>query len=442
MPLSPHHNPYVVGSWVNGAAYYGHIGLRFNLLYDPNRQLWVVGTRRVGKTSLLRQLMADAGPEFVPLYWDMQACQSADDLNSELNYSLEERAPALHEIGVEVNALANQDFRQALQTVSLAAAAHNRQILLLIDEPEALLTIGADQDMILRRLRLVFQRQLNLRVVLTSTKVFSRIQTLTQHWLTSSFLQDFSPRNLSGMEPVESEALIRQSQGQRVDVDAKTLAVIQYHTNHHPYLVQWLCRKLYQENNSLRHPDEHDLQTDATLNGLWEITYKHLSPSERCILLHLASDDPGRARDEAGLAAALHLRPADAHLYLYALTRLGYTRISDGQVGIGNTFFAQWLQTRADSLPIDDAEIADSLVKEVASTGHQQEKAFWQQQLQTFRVNLARLEVQAANYGLTVPLSLQNEIDFHLRKIADLEGRLDGLNERPPSRLAPAPAPG
>lgn len=429
MLASPYNNPYVVGSWVNGAGFYGHIGLRYNLLYDPNRELWVVGTRRVGKTSLLRQVMSDAGPEFLSLYWDMQACQSADDLNAELNYSLEERAEALHCINVDVDSLATKDFRQALQTVSLAAASHNRQILLLIDEPEALLMLGQDQDVILRRLRLVFQRQANLRVVLTSTKVFSRIQILTRHWLTSSFLQDFSPRNLSGLEPVESEALIRQAQGQRVEASAKAIGIIQHHTNHHPYLIQWLCRKLYQPNNSLRLPGDEDLQTDATLNGLWETTYKHLSPTERCILLHLASDDSGKTRDEASLADALHIRPSDTHLYLYALTRLGYTRIIDGQIGIGNTFFEQWLQANAASLPVDEAEIADSLVKEVASTGHQQEKAFWQQQLQTYRVNLARLEVQAANFGLSIPLSIQNEIDFHQRKIAELEHRLDDLNE-------------
>ncbi len=427
---SPYHNPYVVGSWVNGASYYGHIGLRYNLLYDPNRQLWVVGTRRVGKTSLLRQIMSDAGPEFLPLYWDMQACESADDLNSELTYSLEERASALHSIGVNVDSLINRDFRQALQSVSLAAANHNRQILLLIDEPEALLTIGQDQDAVLRKMRLVFQRQANLRVVLASTKVFSRIQTLTQHWLTSSFLQDFSPRNLSGLDPVESESLIRQTQGQRVDASNKAIGAIQYHTNHHPYLIQWLCRKLYQQNNSLRTPTDEDLRTDTTLNALWETTYKHLSPTERCILLHLVTD--GSVREEAGLREALQLRASDAHLYLYALTRLGYTRIVDGQVGIGNTFFEQWLRANADSLPVEDTEIADSLVKEVATAGHQQEKAFLQQQLQTYRVNLARLEVQAANYGLAIPLSIQNEVDFHQRKIAELEHRLDDLDETAP----------
>ncbi len=425
MSVSPLHNPYIVGGWVSDNAFYGRIALRYNLLHDPNRQLWVVGTRRVGKTSLLRQLILDAGEAFVPLYWDMQACETADDLDEELYYALEEQSARLQELGVDIAGLRGSDFRQILFTVARAAESRHRDVLLLIDEPEALLDIGRQQDVILRRLRSVFQRHENLRVILSSTKAFARMNEITRHWETSTFLQDFAPRNLAGLDPVEAEALVRQVQGpQRVEADPQTLETILYHTGRHPYLLQWLCRRLYQEDGRLRRPGEDDLRPDGNLNSLFEVSYKHLSEIERRILHHLAS---AGSEDEAGLAQALNMERADLRLYLYALDRLGYTREVDGRILPGNSFLASWLRTNQASLPITGAEIADGWVAEVAVHGQQQERLYWQQQLQTYRTNLARLEMQAANYGMSPPLNLLNEIDFHRQKIQELERRLDSL---------------
>ena len=204
-------NPYIVGGWVTGPNFYGHIGLRYNLLHDPNRQLWVIGTRRVGKTSLLRQLALDAGPDFIPLYWDMQGCQSITDLSAELIFAVEDQEEALANIGLEMNAVLDQEPRDELRAICRAAAEQDRKILLLIDEPEVLLKIGRKDDVVLRRLRATFQRHENLRVVMASTKILSRLNDVDEDWVTSLFLQDFTPRNLSGLDPVESESLIRQT---------------------------------------------------------------------------------------------------------------------------------------------------------------------------------------------------------------------------------------
>ncbi len=425
MSSSPLPNPYIVGGWVSGDAFYGRIALRYNLLHDPNRQLWVVGTRRVGKTSLLRQLILDAGEAFVPLYWDMQACETADDLDEELYYALEEQNARLQGLGVDIAGLRGSDFRQIIFTIARAAESRRQEVLLLIDEPEALLDIGRQQEVILRRLRSVFQRHENLRVILTSTKAFARINEITRHWETSTFLQDFAPRHLAGLEPIEAEALVRQvRRPQQVETDPKTLEIILHHTGRHPYLLQWLCRRLYQENGRLRRPGEDDLRPDGNLNSLFEISYKHLSEIERRILHHLA--DVG-SDDEAGLAQAPNMDRAELRLYLYALDRMGYTREIDGRILPGNGFLASWLQDNQASLPITGAEVADGWVAEVAAHGQHQERLYWQQQLQTYRTNLARLEMQAANYGMNPPLSLVNEIDFHRQKIQELEQRLDRL---------------
>ena len=49
-------NPYTVGRWLRGADHYGREQLLEYLISAEDPAIWVVGTRRMGKTSLLRQL--------------------------------------------------------------------------------------------------------------------------------------------------------------------------------------------------------------------------------------------------------------------------------------------------------------------------------------------------------------------------------------------------
>ena len=48
--------PYVVGQWVRGDRFYGRQAHLQEILEGPRESLWLLGTRRIGKTSLLRQL--------------------------------------------------------------------------------------------------------------------------------------------------------------------------------------------------------------------------------------------------------------------------------------------------------------------------------------------------------------------------------------------------
>ncbi|NUQ37423.1 MAG: ATP-binding protein [Caldilineales bacterium] len=424
-PVPP--NPYIVGGWVTGKDFYGHTLLRHDILYGPNNYVWVIGTRRVGKTSLLRQLALDAGPPYLPIYWDLQGCESAADLGDELFYAVEEHQAAFAALGLDIAPLENSSLRRQLRTLCQAAAAHDRTLLLLIDEPEVLIAIAEREPVQVQRLRAAFQRPTNLRVVLASTKSLTRLEEISEAWPTSPFLAGFIPRHLSGLGPEEAEGLIRQVRApQRTQVDEETVAAIQAITNNHAFLVQWLCYRLYQPDGSLRRPGPSDIYLDPMMASLFQQTYKHLSPSERLILLRLSQGGPCSVE---GLAEALQIDVTATRIYLYALNRLGYTRknAATGCIIIGNDFFQLWLEGNHAKMALDDAEVTDSSVQDLARAGKEQERGYWQQQLHVYRLNLARLEVQAANYGIDTPLKLQNELEFHHRKIAELEARLDTL---------------
>lgn len=428
MTTAPPPNPYTVGGWVTGRQFYGHLDLRHDLLRGPNNYLWLVGTRRVGKTSLLRQLDIEADPAYLPIYWDMQGCQNADDLNRELYYAIDEKNTRLAALGCDIKELQGLDARELLRAVSRVAQQHRLRILLLIDEPEVLIPMARKDNTIVRRLRAALQRPANLRVILSSTKSFTRIDQVGNNWDSSPFLYGFTTRYLAGLSTTEAAALIRQLQLPRpVRASEEVVRHIQWHTNNHPYLLQWLCHHLYQEDHSLRMPTEDDMMMDNMLNAMYSLSYRHLSPTEQHILLYLLEVNNTDAED---LASALAITPDEAAAYLYAMTSIGYTRRLDGrrQFTIGNSFLRRWLFNNADILSQGDAEVADQSVQAIAEAGQNQEAALWMQQLQSYRINLARLEAEAARHGTFPPLRLQNEIDAHKDKIRELEQRLDEIN--------------
>ena len=77
--------PYVVGQWVRGERFYGREALLEEILDGPRNSLWVMGTRRVGKTSLLKQLeqLAVESQErgYLPLFWDFQGSADPEELH-------------------------------------------------------------------------------------------------------------------------------------------------------------------------------------------------------------------------------------------------------------------------------------------------------------------------------------------------------------------------
>jgi hypothetical protein len=63
------------------------------------------------------------------------------------------------------------------------------------------------------------------------------------------------------------------------------------HTYGQPYLIQYLCQRLFEsdgEEGHLRHITDEDLATDHILAGFFQIDFSHLSKSERRLVLAVA----------------------------------------------------------------------------------------------------------------------------------------------------------
>ena len=208
-------NPYVTGAYVVGSNHYGRGHLVDYLLRSEGRAYWVVGTRRIGKTSLLRQLelLAAAGDRYVPLFWDMQGCGSFTCMGGYLGDAVRDHPERFEPLGVTDAMLDEEDPLALLGTLRRLARRAGRELLLLGDETEVLIGAARDEPEAAQR----FHRQLTggvgLRVIFASTRQIYRMHDVCHDWSTSPFLSGFDmSQTLGSLEPEAAEALVTQAQ--------------------------------------------------------------------------------------------------------------------------------------------------------------------------------------------------------------------------------------
>lgn len=422
-------NPYTTGGWVSGREHYGRETLLAHILESDNDAVWVVGNRRMGKTSLLRQLelLAATSDAYVPLFWDMQGSSNLEDLKAELLYAVEDEGERFDALFVDLQELSRRNAVGVLRGLRRQARSGGKSLLLLCDEAEALLRVAEEDPKGLAGLRKVFLSAGGLRVVLASTKVLSRINGLTQDWETSPFLFGFGLRNLTGLDERATAALIRQAQDPvPVRVSDQQVQQISGLTGNHPYLTQVLCSRLFVETGELHPIAPEDLALDGTLTDYFQNDYRWMSAGERHVLLSIA----GGHRTVEAIAEDTGLALAVVQDFVYSQDRLGKIRQGAGGLEPANEFLRRWLEQNHLALArdADDSELRDDTTRQLIRTGQEQEASYVLERLGIWRANLNELEVQRAQFGIRVPLDLINEINQAKIEIEQLEERLGSIS--------------
>jgi len=159
-------SPYVVSGPVWGEQFYGRKSLIADITGGVYRALFVMGTRQIGKTSLLRQLNTLAPA----LCLDLQLVGgSPDKLTHLVRQELRrkrERFPWLP----QAEAVDGEDLFGILEMADDAADSAGATLLLLVDEAEALRRIAQSDPTFLEQLRGQMQRSYALRAVLVAAK--------------------------------------------------------------------------------------------------------------------------------------------------------------------------------------------------------------------------------------------------------------------------------
>lgn len=438
-------NPFIVGRWVTGANHYGRERLTQFLLEIDNPATWVVGTRRMGKTSLLRQLewLTDLeDSELVPLFWDLQGCENAGDLAYELVFTLENVAERFAPFDIHPSALVDKPVAIILRTLSRALSRHGKRLFLLIDEAEVLIEIGQKDPAVLGQLRKAMQEPWQ-RTIITSTKLLSRLNDVEGAGLTSPFLFGFHPVNLWSLDPVAAQALVTQSQNPvSLTVLSSRADDILVHTNRHPYLVQYLCQHLFETNGDgtgyLRPITPEDTEPDHLLSGFFAVDFQHLTPIERRILLAVARETVIADKD---LYAKLgDLGPGRINTFLYGMNKLGYVRRIYGQWTVGNEFLRRWVQQNLDYLETEvESSLSDVNMEAMLTRGRTLEIAYLRAESNRLQNGLQALQDEAASGMSSLsPQELAQAIESQRQELSAVSREMkDVVNSDLIAKLSP-----
>jgi DNA-binding winged helix-turn-helix (wHTH) protein len=331
--------PFVAGGWVRGDRFYGRETQLAEILDGPRDALWVVGTRAVGKTSLLRQAeyLTAAAPErgYMPLFLDLEGVEDAAELEEDLVEALLDAAPRLSTVGVEPGGVPSGDFFTSLGRLRRLLGARGLRLLLLVDEAEELLRLREREPAVLRKLRRALQSREGIRTVLAASR---RLWALAEpDGETSPFLHGFTPPIYLGpLADDEARALLRQERpghAARATLDDETVKRIHDACGNHPFQIQALAARVLEKGGIEGAVAE--LEADPALGRLFAVDLSLLDEEDRDFLHRLAGEDAAAARSTAATGRVLELE------------RLGLIRRApDGGVAIASHFLRRWLAAR------------------------------------------------------------------------------------------------
>ncbi len=285
---------YVVGQWVRAEGFYGRSVQLAEVLDGPRNGFWVVGTRRRGKTSFLKQLehvaISEPARGLVPVFWDLQGVDDLDALAFSLEEALADAEPRLEIAGLSLHEIVDPDVFRMLGTLRRRLNADGRELFLLCDEAEALRTLAGQSETAIGRLRRALLANEGVRTVISSGP---RLWDLATGSATSPFLDGFlPPLYLGRLRPETSSALIRQhhlADDERPDLTDDDVEAICRWGGGHPFLLQLLSKRVI-ENGDIERAVAA-VAGDRSVTSLFEVDLELLVEDQKSALRSLARDE-------------------------------------------------------------------------------------------------------------------------------------------------------
>ncbi len=340
--------PYVIGQWVRGERFYGRTA-QISEILDGNRNcIWLLGTRRIGKTSLLKQIEyiteTSRDRRYFPVFWDFQGADTPRELHLNFGDALLDADERLEGIGIGLEEVEADDLFVSLEQLRRRLRAKNLKLLLLCDEVEELIKLHPKEPSLLRKLRHAMQSREDIRTVLAST---IRLWALSeQKEDTSPFLHGFTPPlYIERLSDEEARSLIEQSHldpAERPRFADGIVEAIQERCDNHPYLVQLVCKR-YLETGVLEEAIEQ-VATDRMVSYFFSVDFEMLSETEGDIVRIIARRPEATSNS---IRKELSLGSDAIEGTLRRLENLGFIRGNrEQQFVLANDFFRRWLQEK------------------------------------------------------------------------------------------------
>jgi hypothetical protein len=331
-------NPFIAGSWVRGENFFGRGALLREVLEGERDSVWVCGARRLGKTSLLKELeyrvLQNAHAPFVPLYWDLQGSADARGMADGLLGSVEDSEAFRRATDISVEDLEGHHVAEMLQTLLRRTVRAGWRLLLLVDEAEELLAVARADGSVLPRLRRILQKGPEVRAVITATRRLAQLDQRSE-LAPSPFLQGFIPPSyLTPLQPDEARALLVRGRFAPDQVES-----MMERTANHPFLLQLIASRLFESHDLAATLEQ--VAADEMVANFFSVDFQTLEARERAILEEVARSGP---RSAAELAQASGQAGEATETLLYGLRMMGYLAAEGTRHRLGNWFFERWLR--------------------------------------------------------------------------------------------------
>ncbi len=249
-------NPFIVGDWIKeDKDFIGRTHLIDYFLSLQRPHNWLIGSRRMGKTSLLRFLQRRfrERPDTLCLFWDVSGTGDLSDLRDSFVDGLESAADDFSRRNIHFNAdeLADKPLTALLRWLIRLTLKEEFRLILLIDESEALFNLFAQDLNFQIKLTKLLANAPQCHIIMASNHGLQSYDPLNHDHLLSPFLQNIGPpKYLTAWNEEEANTLTVRCTNKR---DEQTTMF--HWTGGLPFLVQMLCF-YYNETGSLTAAEE------------------------------------------------------------------------------------------------------------------------------------------------------------------------------------------
>lgn len=290
-------NPYISGPPVTGANFYGRRQEIKNVLETSHKLTLFVATRRMGKTSLLRQLWFKCSSEEdhqsnLCIGWDLQGLRNAREVTDRFVRLSRKQLPQVPTLSKGVSAYDLMD--QVCQACQREAG--KERIVLLIDEPEVLYRLAtSDQDgdrQFLIDLKLAFEQLEGLRVVMVAPPRINRLHEVPD---VPDLLDNFQTFYMTGLDARDASDLIQLKYREPAvelsfltNGDMDLVGDVVDCSNRVPFYVQLICSGIFDRYPGTRPGHVIDeIIRHQRFAPFFVSDFRELHPVQKLMLLHL-----------------------------------------------------------------------------------------------------------------------------------------------------------
>lgn len=334
-------NPFIVGDWIKrDEDFFGRSELIEKYLALNRQYYWLIGARRMGKTSLLRYLQRQyqSLPGLLPLFWDVAGANSAYDLKLSFLDCLDAGKGDFDRNGIklDVDKLENESILSIFRWLIRQSEKCDARIILLIDESEALFQVAVADAQFLNRFKAMLFNHQNLHIILASNHGLAHYDTLATVHFTAPFLQPFLPPDY--LTPWRTEetlsflarCIMNQEEKQQIKIVTGCL----------PFLVQMVCFYYFDLGDLDNALDK--INHDNILDLFFRNDFQNFDRNDSALLAAIAENEPIKF-DQIQRLANSNFNQLEQRLS--TLTWLGFLAQNEPQnYSLSNQFLRNWMK--------------------------------------------------------------------------------------------------